>query len=498
MARLSRSELATKALVVSLAGVWAFGAACAEGVSESDEATTGAGDASVSVASSETASSSSGTGGTSVSSSSGSGGEGGGCNDPAPAFDAGCQTADNGVGADSVLRSPTGSVSRCAPFTKLWSYSSTSFPGCGGGLQDWSTKHGPFFADFSGDGSLDIAADVRLAGLVTFKATAGSFGSPNVYECGSGGQVDFGDMDGDGDLDMLQGNHSNDIRVYANNGAGSFTTSWELEHTMGLHGAAFGDFNGDGDLDIVTGADQFSYGVWIFFGNGAGTFTQANATGLGKAIGVGNIVVRDFNGDGHLDFFGNGDVHFGQVCFPSDPGCDPEIGTPAGPALYLNGGNGSTWTIAHTIADAIPNIGNSPRRVVVGDVDCDQMLDVAYAGAVHRGSQNNTFSSATTIGSVSSHMSFGDMDGDGHLDVLLAADTGSLSIYYGDGAGGFELGPDVGLPADSGSWVDVGDVERARRPQRLRAPRGGLGPVALRPVCPRSRLRSVRALGLSE
>src|SRR4029453_12923172 len=111
--------------------------------------------------------------GSSSSSSSGSGGAGGGsCQ--APAFSPGCQMAESGVGPDSLVRSPTSSVSRCEPFVKLWSYDSDSFPGCSGGLQSWSTKHGPFFADFSGDGSLDIAADIRLAGLVTFRATGGS------------------------------------------------------------------------------------------------------------------------------------------------------------------------------------------------------------------------------------------------------------------------------------------------------------------------------------
>jgi hypothetical protein len=83
---------------------------------------------------------------------------------------------------------------------------------------------------------------------VTFRATGGSYGNPTVYKCGTGGQVDFGDVDGDGDLDMLQGNHSNAIRVYANNGA-------------------------------------------------AGNFTDAGAAGLGKPVGLGTIVARDFNGD---------------------------------------------------------------------------------------------------------------------------------------------------------------------------------------------------------
>ena len=62
------------------------------------------------------------------------------------------------------------------------------------------------------------------------------------------------DVDGDGDLDMLLGNHDTPSHVLLNAGDGSFPTSTELpggsEPTKSI---ATADVDGDGDLDVLLG-----------------------------------------------------------------------------------------------------------------------------------------------------------------------------------------------------------------------------------------------------
>src|SRR5262245_57678292 len=117
--------------------------------------------------------------------------------------------------------------------------------------------------------SVTAAAVAAIAGCTTAMAqqfqdqTASRFPvSPNDYT----NQLTIGDLDNDGDLDIIFANGGGFssptapyvLRIYINNGSGVFTDE-SVARTGGLafraRGAELGDVDGDGDLDIIVAND---------------------------------------------------------------------------------------------------------------------------------------------------------------------------------------------------------------------------------------------------
>ena len=65
--------------------------------------------------------------------------------------------------------------------------------------------------------------------------------------------VAWGDVDGDGDHDLVVGNYGNN-EVYLNNGTALATTpAWTSSNALNTRSVAWGDVDGDGDLDLAVG-----------------------------------------------------------------------------------------------------------------------------------------------------------------------------------------------------------------------------------------------------
>ena len=173
-------------------------------------------------------------------------------------------------------------------------------------------------ADVDGDKDLDVFAadggDVALFlnnGLGVFTASPQPFVNSGLV--GGGGLV-AGDLDGDGDPDLVVVHSSGGTHVYLNAG-GAFTDSGQLlgdvsgQLTQGLS-ASLGDLDGDCDLDLVLGnAQAFNpmnpiggdgrTTVWT--NNGSGTFSDSGQRLGSTSSFTLDVALGDLNGDGDLD-----------------------------------------------------------------------------------------------------------------------------------------------------------------------------------------------------
>jgi flagellin-like hook-associated protein FlgL len=169
-------------------------------------------------------------------------------------------------------------------------------------------------ADFNGDGVLDLAAGTIADGNVriligrgdgTFNSTV-SLTTDDIYIT----SLAIGDINGDGDTDMIAGGYSPfpTVTIFLGNGNGTFTAgvSFEVGGTFGL---GLADLNGDGNLDLFSGGAGS-----IALGRGDGTFGTVTTVSGGSEVGR----AADFNRDGVLDLLmmdGSGEmiVHFAST-----------------------------------------------------------------------------------------------------------------------------------------------------------------------------------------
>ena len=169
------------------------------------------------------------------------------------------------------------------------------------------------FADFDNDGYPDLFIATSRGILVYKNQGDGSF-SKITDNIGLGSarnttKMIFADLDQDGDLDLLVSQKGGN-RFFRNNGDGTFT---ENAADMGLSAAGqgsasmdFGDWDGDGDLDIL-GLDPQGT-IQLFNNNRHARFSDISAgLGLKSPAYTGSVVTfGDYNNDGQLDILSAG------------------------------------------------------------------------------------------------------------------------------------------------------------------------------------------------
>ena len=283
-------------------------------------------------------------------------------------------------------------------------------------------------------------------------------------------QIALGDLDGDGDLDAVFSNMSGVSEIWLNDGSARFARSPERIGATS-HGVAIGDLDNDGDEDLILTYASTSLPTCIYWNDGTGRFTRAEAGFGDDALNANGIHVFDAEGDGDLDVAvyycsgvrhtriylncGDGTFAAGEREFPGvvawgDIDSDGNIDAVA--LLHQTNGGHGFRVFLNDGENVFGEVQQMPASVpfLIGvtclvDTDGDGDLDLVGGGGptspvtvfLNRGNGSFEAVADSGFGSAFGRITPADFDGDGLMDIYLATIGQPQQIGLSNGAGGF-------------------------------------------------------------
>lgn len=321
------------------------------------------------------------------------------------------------------------------------------------------------FADVDNDGDMDLL----ITGNTSFPAATAnlylndgignfSIASSTPFETSNGGDIDFGDIDGDNDLDLIMtGNDASGnvfSKLYTNSGTGSFTLVTGTIFTgVNSSSTEFIDVDNDGDLDLlICGADNTDVSTTkLYENNGAGIFNLVTGTPFDNAQ-LGDIAFGDTDNDGDQDI-----LIVGQ-----------NVSNQNIANLYIN--NGTSFNLLSNT----PFPGISLHSASFADFNNDGKLDLLHVGNTtsglighiyeNQGSNNFILADSTLSGSYLGSNIVADLNGDNKMDIVTTGTSFTSpfrapKIYFNQTTLSVnELNDDVGLiifPNPSSGLISV-------------------------------------------
>jgi hypothetical protein len=312
-------------------------------------------------------------------------------------------------------------------------------------------------ADLDGDGDVDLVSasyfDDRIAWYENRQGDASAWTTRTVDGAARGASdVAIGDLDGDGDPDLVYAVEGDDALGWAENlgGAKRFALHRLPDAVLGARMVALADVDGDEDLDLISGAGVSGIASWHENLDGrARRFRVHRITR--ELAGLRSVVPGDVDGDGD---------------------CDVVVAASGSERVtwYQNGaGDGTTWT-ARAIQAPIPGLA----VVAAADLDRDGDLDLVTGGdgdvriawlenrRVHR---SPSFSAARPLAgqadSIRDLQAF-DVDGDGDLDLVLASYNDDRVAWYENAAADASQWREhtISVDANGADGVTAADLDR--------------------------------------
>ncbi len=279
------------------------------------------------------------------------------------------------------------------------------------------------------------------------------------------GDVEVGDVDDDGDLDLVLAdwgpgnpmqNEGGPVRVWLNDGAATFTEagadqvpalavefSWDLELV---------DVDNDFDLDIVVSCKRCE-GGFLYRNDGTGVFTDASDS-LPDGTNNYEFEAIDLDGDGFLDLTTINDG-FGALK----------------ERILLADGTGGFVDATEQLWPQEANIGMDDNVAVFADIDSDGDADILIGsldgpdrvlvndGTGHLTLIRGVFGDTGSSGTLG--LAVADLDGDARLDVVMAQGEVAIDekVFFADQIAPDTAPPVIGIPvlADGVIRVRVND-----------------------------------------
>ncbi len=285
------------------------------------------------------------------------------------------------------------------------------------------------WGDYDGDGDLDLALIGSLNGVVPYVPVSRLYRNEGgilvrVDEVDfiqlHSGAVAWGDVDNDGDLDLLISGSPAEFppfqavtRLYRNAGDGTFTDAEVPLTGLAFGTARFADYDGDGDLDLIhTGANTNGFKTQLYRNDTASGILALNLVDIDlPEWAFSDADFGDYDRDGDLDLLINGAERDGFKVFSGIS------------RLYRNDGGDQ---FSETELPLVPTLSGGAQW---GDYDNDGDLDLLvmgaeepfgkYAARVYRNSGDGTFNEQMLlVGLVLGRADWADYDRDGDLDLI--------------------------------------------------------------------------------
>jgi hypothetical protein len=272
------------------------------------------------------------------------------------------------------------------------------------GLSDIGTGSAPALVDIDGDGDLDLFAGRSDGNLVYFK-NIGSCAAPHydarvvnpfgLRGVGSYSVPAFADIDADGDLDAFVTNSAGELKFFQNTGSSTNPAfAPPVENPFGLNPVgriALGDLDADGDLDVVSLPYSFysplfssqrcdqTWKVQWFRNEGTAhspSFREGEllAHTPGRGSGVAALALADVDADGDLDlWWGDSILKFAEAMARPMELLPPE-------PVFAGHRPGDRIAFGEELPFGIEDVGT---RLVpaFGDIDCDGDQDILIGEA---------------------------------------------------------------------------------------------------------------------